>query len=116
MISIRQKLFVLLASVLLTLAVAVAASRRFISRQPVNERNWTDPTVREKSPRQPQSQQSAAPEAIGPMDRHVIAGGGGTSSGGSIRVDGTVAEPSASKTMSGGSLTLNGGFWNTLQG
>src|SRR5437660_7745533 len=114
MIRMRQKPFGLLASVLLALAVAVAASHRFTSRQPVNEINSTDRTVREKSPTRPQSQQAITPQTIGPIDRSVFAGGGGTSSGGSIRVDGTIADPSASKTMSGGSLTVTGGFWNAL--
>src|SRR5207302_3724984 len=63
---------------------------------------------------QQQGQQLITPQAIGPIDRSVFAGGGGTSSGGSIRVDGTIADPSASKTMSGGSLTVTGGFWNAL--
>ena len=54
--------------------------------------------------------------AIGSIDRHVIAGGGGTSTGGSLAIEGRAAEVSASDTMSGGSFTLHGGFWNTLQG
>src|SRR6267378_1698974 len=46
---------------------------------------------------------------------HVVAGGGGTSIGsGNKQVDGTIGEPAAGPTMSGGSLTQTGGFWNTL--
>ena len=53
-------------------------------------------------------------QSIGPIDRTVIAGGGGTSSGGNFRLDGTVAEVSASNTQSGGPYALDGGYWNTL--
>src|SRR5207247_8853970 len=59
--------------------------------------------------------QDVTPEAIGPVDRSVIGGGGGTSTGGSFKIEGSAAEVSASKTLSGGALTLNGGFWDTLQ-
>ena len=49
------------------------------------------------------------------LRRHVVAGGGGTSIGSaSKQIDGTIGEPSAGQTMSGGSLTQTGGFWNTL--
>src|SRR5512132_3964805 len=48
------------------------------------------------------------------LTRNVIAGGGGTSSGGNIQVDGTVGEVSASNTQSGGQFSLQGGFWATL--
>jgi hypothetical protein len=55
------------------------------------------------------------PETITTVDPHVLAGGGGTSTGGSIRVDGTNGEPSAGNLSSGGSITVIGGFWNALQ-
>src|SRR2546421_320354 len=112
MIRVRQKLFVLLASFLLTLAVALAASHHPTLRRPLNESRFADRTVPGKSPRQEQSQLDAS-QAVGPIDRNVTAGGGGASSGGNIRVDGTIAEVSASKTMSGGAFTLTSGFLNT---
>ena len=34
--------------------------------------------------------------------------------GGSIKVDGTIGQVSASTLVSGGSLTVTGGFWNAL--
>lgn len=68
----------------------------------------------ENEPTTTQFQQPAAPETIGPIDSHVIAGGGGTSNGGSFRLDGTIGEVSASKPMSGGSMILSGGIWNAL--
>jgi len=48
------------------------------------------------------------------IDRQVIAGGGGTSTAGTLRLDGTVAEVAAANNMTGGTFTLNGGYWNTL--
>jgi hypothetical protein len=40
-----------------------------------------------------------------------IAGGGGTSSGGQYTVSGTIGQPDASATMTGGNYSLTGGFW-----
>jgi hypothetical protein len=110
----QRKLLVLFASFLLAIAGALAASRHTTFRRPLNESKAMFPAANEPNPIKPQSQQLAAPAAAGPIDRHVVAGGGGTSTGGSIRVDGTVGEASASRTLSGGSMTMNGGFWNTL--
>jgi len=48
---------------------------------------------------------------------NVIAGGGNTSSGSSnTQVSGTVAEPSAGPLLTGGTLTLRGGFWQATRG
>jgi len=40
-----------------------------------------------------------------------VAGGGGTSSGGQYIVSGTIGQPDAGDPMTGGSFSLNGGFW-----
>ncbi|MGH8023950.1 MAG: hypothetical protein ACRED1_10235 [Limisphaerales bacterium] len=45
------------------------------------------------------------------IDWHKIAGGGGTSSGGSYSVSGTIGQSDASATMTGGTYSLTGGFW-----
>lgn len=42
---------------------------------------------------------------------HKIAGGGGTSIGGGYQVSGTIGQPDASRTMTGGIYGLTGGFW-----
>src|SRR5579883_103369 len=42
-----------------------------------------------------------------------IAGGGGTSTGGSYTVSGTIGQPDAG-TLSGGPYTLTGGFWGVI--
>ena len=44
------------------------------------------------------------------IDWFTIDGGGGTSSGGTYTVSGTIGQPDAG-TLSGGSYTLQGGFW-----
>jgi hypothetical protein len=44
------------------------------------------------------------------LDWSTIDSGGGTSSGGQYTVSGTIGQPDAS-AMSGGSFTLQGGFW-----
>ncbi len=40
-----------------------------------------------------------------------VDGGGGSSSGGSYALSGTVGQTDAGGPLSGGSYTLNGGFW-----
>ena len=43
-----------------------------------------------------------------------IAGGGGTSSGGSYSVSGTIGQPEAGGAMSGGNYSVTGGFWSLI--
>jgi hypothetical protein len=47
------------------------------------------------------------------IDWHTIDGGGGTSSGGTYTLSGTIGQPDAG-TMTGGDYTLQGGFWPGL--
>jgi hypothetical protein len=42
---------------------------------------------------------------------YTIAGGGGTSTGGTYAVSGTIGQPDASTPMTGGNYSLTGGFW-----
>src|SRR5262249_24929892 len=69
--------------------------------------------TKEKLPK-PEPRQE--PNTVTAIDPHVVAGGGGTITGGTIRVDGTIAETSAGNKLSGGSITVSGGFWNSMQG
>jgi hypothetical protein len=115
MIPRQRKTYVLLAGVLLVLAGTLAASRRFTFRPAIDERRSPDQKMPEQSPSQSPSQQPIVPQAIGPIDRSVIAGGGGTSSGGSLRLDATIGEVSAGNAQSGGTFTMKGGYWNALQ-
>ena len=43
-----------------------------------------------------------------------IAGGGGTSTGGTYSLSGTIGQPDASGAMTGGSYSLTGGFWSII--
>ena len=45
------------------------------------------------------------------IDWYKVSGGGGTSTGGTYQVSGTIGQPEASATMSGGNYSLTGGFW-----
>jgi hypothetical protein len=45
------------------------------------------------------------------IDWYKVAGGGGTSSGGSYSLSGTIGQPEASGALTGGNYSLTGGFW-----
>ena len=49
------------------------------------------------------------------IDWYKIAGGGGTSTGGTYSVSGTIGQPDASGAMTGGNYTVTGGFWALIQ-
>jgi hypothetical protein len=48
------------------------------------------------------------------IDWYKIAGGGGTSTGATYQVTGTIGQPDASGAMSGGNYSLTGGFWSLI--
>ena len=48
------------------------------------------------------------------IDWYKIAGGGGTSTGATYQVAGTIGQPDASGPMTGGSYSLTGGFWSLI--
>ena len=48
------------------------------------------------------------------LDWWTIGGGGGTSTGGVYSVSGTIGQPDAGVTMSGGNYSVTGGFWSLL--
>jgi hypothetical protein len=56
---------------------------------------------------------TAAASAQYSIDWYTIDGGGGTSSGGVYTLSGTIGQPDAGR-MSGGSFTLDGGFWSVV--
>lgn len=49
------------------------------------------------------------------IDWFKISGGGGTSTGGTYTVSGTIGQPDASGAMSGGNYSVTGGFWALIQ-
>jgi hypothetical protein len=48
------------------------------------------------------------------IDWYKIAGGGGTSTGATYQVTGTIGQPDAGGAMSGGSYSVTGGFWSLI--
>ena len=48
------------------------------------------------------------------IDWYKIAGGGGTSTGATYQVTGTIGQPDASGAMSGGQYSVTGGFWSLI--
>ena len=48
------------------------------------------------------------------IDWFTIDGGGGTSAGGVYQVSGTIGQPDAGPTMSGGNYSVDGGFWSII--
>jgi hypothetical protein len=48
------------------------------------------------------------------VDWSTIDGGGGTSTGGVYSVSGTIGQPDAGVTMSGGNYAVDGGFWSIM--
>jgi hypothetical protein len=49
------------------------------------------------------------------IDWYKIAGGGGSSTGGTFSVTGTIGQPDASGAMTGGNYAVTGGFWALIQ-
>ncbi|HEV2692522.1 MAG TPA: hypothetical protein VG347_06455 [Verrucomicrobiae bacterium] len=48
------------------------------------------------------------------VDWFKVAGGGGTSAGGTYTVSGTIGQPDAGGAMSGGNYSVTGGFWSLI--
>ena len=48
------------------------------------------------------------------IDWYKIAGGGGTSTGGTYQVSGTIGQPDVGGAMTGGNYSLTGGFWSLI--
>ena len=48
------------------------------------------------------------------VDWYKVSGGGGTSTGGTYTVSGTIGQHDASGAMSGGNYSVTGGFWSLI--
>jgi hypothetical protein len=48
------------------------------------------------------------------IDRYEMGGGGGTSTGGTYQVSGTIGQPDAGAAISGGQYSVTGGFWSLI--
>ena len=112
---LRRTSTLLLACGLLALTGVFAASLHFTSHWLVRENKRSKPIALRNQPQpQPAVSRSEVPASTQSVDRYVVAGGGGASTGGSLRLQATAAEAGASDTQTGGNFRLNSGFWNTL--
>jgi hypothetical protein len=50
------------------------------------------------------------------LSQNVIAAGGGSSTGATLKVEGTMGQPAVGTTMSGGQFSQTGGFWQPVSG
>jgi hypothetical protein len=57
---------------------------------------------------------SSAPAQGYSINWYKVAGGGGTSAGGTYSVRGTIGQADASGAMTGGNYSLTGGFWSLI--
>jgi len=48
------------------------------------------------------------------VDWYKVAGGGGTSTGATYQVSGTIGQPDASGAMTGGGYSVTGGYWSLI--
>jgi hypothetical protein len=60
------------------------------------------------------TQSAAMTEGLA-IDPFVIAGGGGSSSGSTFALTGTIGQAAAGSVMSGGTFSISSGFWNVLE-
>ncbi len=104
----QRKWLVLLIGFAIALSGAVV-----VSRNPREKKDSKEQRPQEYRPIAAESHQPSAPASLG-IDRNVIAGGGGTSSGGSFTANGTIGEPAAGTVMSGGNFAQVGGFSYTV--
>lgn len=97
----------------LGLSAAGAVKLRFVSDSGTNPTAGKQSDVDVNHDQRPAATPEApvTSQAVSMVDPHVIAGGGGISSGGSVIVAGTIGDISASQPMTGGSMTVTGGFW-----
>src|SRR5262249_10307039 len=108
--NMRRRISMLLALLVLALTVAGAATLRLASHPQSGSTvdKTKEPGFKDQQNPSATSQPPVTPQAIGSIDPHTIAGGGGTSSGGGMRVDGTIGQAITSPTVSGGQFTLSG--------
>lgn len=112
---LRRRSFLMLGIVLAALGGGVTASLRSIHRSATDDGPVrSSSTASNSNTRETPRRSAIAPEAVGPIDQYVIAGGGGTSTGGNLRLDGTIGQASAANSVSGGNFTLSGGYWGTV--
>src|ERR1700730_17260235 len=118
--SIKNKrvLFGVLSLSLLCAAIAVGfVNKKLSQRQPIAKPTIVlnvPPTSNTAVHESMESLPAASPQFD--VSRSLIAGGGGTSSAGSFKVEGTIGQPAVGTTMSNGQFSQTGGFWQPETG
>src|SRR2546430_16466465 len=101
----QQRALVFMVSCACLLAATLAASRRLTDRKAFVDSDLQEATIHENRAPHVQlpepTQKAVSTDADGPISHHVIAVGGGTSTGGTLKVEGHAGATSASKTISG---------------
>src|SRR5438876_9380350 len=100
-----KKRLLLLIGPAVVFAVAVTAEQRMEQR--ADERR-APASAKSMIPAVTATPLAVIPEAIVPVDRRVIGGGGGKSTGGRFNVGDTVAAVVGTSTITGSTFTLNG--------
>lgn len=112
---LRRTSTLLLTAGLLALTGVFAASIHLNEHWLISDNKPTKPiALRRALQPQPAVSRPEVPASTESVDRYVVAGGGGVSTGGSFRLEATAGEAGAADTQSGGNFRLNSGFWNTL--
>ena len=108
--NVRQKLIALFISLVAALAGVFAASNLSKPKKETNAvRSMHHPEKETKAmPLPPSAPMSEAGLENNPS---VIAGGGGTSQGGSLKIEGTIGQSAVGTLMTGGQFSQVGGFW-----
>ena len=110
----QTKTFLIILVSVVLFSASVAASRLITSYHTQQNASLPSARLNEKASIPVHDNLVIAQAGNLAIDRQVIAGGGGTSTAGTLRLDGTVGEVGASNKMTGGSFSVSGGYWNTL--
>src|SRR5258705_10683053 len=102
--------------VLVGFSAAIAAG--LLNKKSFERKTITSPTPNEAPGRNQAVHLSAVPQpqTSGQLaiPHNVIAGGGGSSTGGSLKIEGTIGQPAVGAIMSGGQFSPTWGFWQPI--
>jgi hypothetical protein len=109
----NRKVFVVGLLVLLSLTIITGFAERKLNHQEADHSSGLQNLQKRTTTALVQPQQTSGQFDL---SRNVIAGGGGSSTGGTLKIEGTIGQPAVGTTMSGGQFSLTGGFWQPLSG
>ena len=111
--SATKKFFAGLFVILLCLAIATSlANTRLAQQKPAGSSALKN--AEERTLNTFVQPQETSPQFD--LSRNVIAGGGGSSTAGTLKVEGTIGQSAAGTTMTGGQFSQTSGFWQPLSG